>query len=279
MGSSEFDFKPLLNAFKFGFTDKFGLANAIFKDTAPKNLNGENLGKFGEFNLAFHVGDEFENVLKNRFKLANLLGLELRNLIFMNQIHSDKICVVDEKFMAEFGAKFDKFFEFGEFKSENLQSEFVKIFPECDAMITNLKGVCLCVMVADCSPVLLFDEMNGVVGVAHAGRNGVMQKIVTKTALKMNEIYGSKICDLSVIVGANIKGECYEVGEEMDLGEFNAFKNGDKFDMNLALKAEFSELGIKKFTFSDECSHCENHLYSYRRDGVTGRFCGFAVTV
>ncbi|MDA3052843.1 polyphenol oxidase family protein [Campylobacter sp. JMF_01 NE2] len=276
MGSGEFDFKPLLNAFKFGFTDKFGLANAIFKDTVPKNLNGENLGKFGKFNLAFHVGDEFENVLKNRFKLANLLGLELRNLIFMNQIHSDKICVVDEKFMVEFGAKFDKFFEFGKFKSENLQSEFVKIFPECDAMVTNLHGVGLCVMVADCSPVLLLDEKSGAVGVAHAGRNGVMQKIVTKTAFKMSECYGSKICDLSVIVGANIGGECYEVGE-MDLGEFNAFKRGDKFDMNLALKSEFRELGIKKFTFSDECSHCENYLYSYRRDGVTGRFCGFVV--
>ena len=276
MGSGEFDFKPLLNAFKFGFTDKFGLANAIFKDTAPKNLNGENLGKFGKFNLAFHVGDEFENVLKNRFKLANLLGLELRNLIFMNQIHSDKICVVDEKFMAEFGTKFDKFFEFGEFKSENLQSEFVKIFPECDAMITNLRGVCLCVMVADCSPVLLLDEIGGAVGVAHAGRAGVTQKIVTKTAIKMSEIYGSKISDLSVIVGANIRGSCYEVGN-LDLGEFERFKCGNKFDMNLALKSEFGELGIKKFEFSKFCTHCENHLYSYRRDGATGRFCGFVM--
>ena len=278
MGSGEFDFKPLLNAFKFGFTDKFGLANAIFKDTAPKNLNGENLGKFGKFNLAFHVGDKFENVLKNRFKLANLLGLELQNLIFMNQIHSDKICVVDEKFMAEFGAKFDKFFEFGEFRDfgEKTQGEFVKIFPECDALVTNLKGVCLCVMVADCSPVLLLDEKSGAVGVAHAGRAGITQKIVTKTAIKMSECYGTKICDLSVIVGANIRGSCYEVSD-LDLGEFNAFKRGDKFDMNLALKAEFTELGIKKFTFSKFCTHCENHLYSYRREKQTGRFCGFVV--
>ncbi|MBQ3674268.1 MAG: laccase domain-containing protein, partial [Campylobacter sp.] len=110
------------------------------------------------------------------------------------------------------------------------------------------------------------------------GRAGVTQKIVTKTAIKMSEIYGTKICDLSVIVGTNIKGECYEV-RDLDLGEFNAFKRGDKFDMNLALKAEFSELGIKKFKFSKFCTHCENSLYSYRRDGVTGRFCGFAVTV
>ena len=276
MGSGEFDFKPLLNAFKFGFTDRFGVrfADAISWDTAPKNLTNlknENSGKFGEFNLALHVGDDFENVLKNRFKLANLLGLPLRNLIFMNQIHSDKICVINSEFLGEFHAKFDKF------KEQN-RAEFLQIFPECDAMITNLKGVGLCVMVADCSPVILVDETNGAVGVAHAGRAGICQKIVTKTAEKMSEIYGTKIADLSVLVGANIKGECYEVGE-MDLGEFNAFKRGNKFDMNLALKAEFGELGIKKFEFSKFCTHCENSLYSYRQDGVTGRFCGFVVTV
>ena len=74
MGSGKFDFKPLLNAFKFGFTDKFGVN---FADIAPKNLNGENLGKFGKFNLAFHVGDEFENVLKNRLKLKKQLRSKL----------------------------------------------------------------------------------------------------------------------------------------------------------------------------------------------------------
>ena len=271
MGSGEFDFKPLLNAFKFGFTDRFGVsfADAISWDTAPKNLTTQNLAKFGEFNLAFHVGDEFERVLKNRLKFANLLNLPLQNLIFMNQIHSDKICVVDEKFLCEFHAKFAKFAKFD-------NAEFIKIFPECDAMVTNLRGVGLSVMVADCSPVLLFDEKNGAVGVAHAGRAGICQKIVTKTALKMSEIYGTKICDLSVIVGANIKGECYEVGD-LDLGEFERFKKEDKFDMNLALKSEFNELGISKFAFSKFCTHCENHLYSYRRDGVTGRFCGFAM--
>ena len=274
MGSGEFDFKSLLNAFKFGFTDKFGVsfADAISWDTAPRNLANlthENLAKFGEFNLAFHVGDKFERVLKNRLKFANLLNLPLQNLIFMNQIHSDKICVVDEKFLCEFHAKFAKFAKFD-------NAEFIKIFPECDAMVTNLRGVGLSVMVADCSPVLLFDEKNGAVGVAHAGRAGICQKIVTKTALKMSEIYGTKICDLSVIVGANIKGECYEVGD-LDLGEFERFKKEDKFDMNLALKSEFNELGISKFAFSKFCTHCENHLYSYRRDGVTGRFCGFAM--
>ena len=274
MGSGKFDFKPLLGRFKFGFTNRFGVsfADAISWDTAPRNLANlthENSDKFGEFNLAFHVGDEFENVLKNRLKFANLLNLPLRNLIFMNQIHSDKICVINSEFLGEFHAKFDKF------KEQN-GAEFLQIFPECDALVTNLKGVCLCVMVADCSPVLLLDEKSGAVGVAHAGRAGITQKIVTKTALKMSEIYGSKISDLGVIVGANIKGSCYEVGN-LDLGEFERFKCGDKFNMNLALKSEFSELGIKKFKFSKFCTHCENSLYSYRRERETGRFCGFVV--
>ena len=146
----------------------------------------------------------------------------------------------------------------------------------CDAMITDLSGVCLCVMVADCSPIILLDEIGGAIGVAHAGRNGVCQKILTKTAIKMSECYGTKISDLAVFVGANIKGSCYEVGD-LDLGEFERFKNENKFDMNLALKAEFDELGIKNYKFSQICTHCENSLYSYRRDHQTGRFCGFAM--
>ena len=245
-----------------------------------------NLSKFDKFNLAFHVGDDFRNAWQNRIKFAQILGVELGNLIFMNQVHGDQICVVDSEFLGKFRAKFDKFVDkfnkFSALDSQNqanltkINDEFLGIFPVCDAMITDLGGVGLCVMVADCSPVILIDEKNGAIGVAHAGRNGVIKKIVTKTAMKMSEIYGSKFSDLAVFVGTNIKGSCYEVGD-MDLGEFECFKNGGKFDMDLALRAELKELKINKFAFSNVCSHCDQNYFSYRRDKDTGRFCGFVL--
>ena len=243
-----------------------------------------NLSKFDKFNLAFHVGDDFRNTWQNRIKFAQILGVELGNLIFMNQVHGDQICVVDSEFLGKFRAKFnkfvDKFNKFSAFGSQNqanlINDEFLGIFPVCDAMITDLGGVGLCVMVADCSPVILIDEKNGAIGVAHAGRNGVIKKILSKTAMKMSEIYGSKFSDLAVFVGTNIKGSCYEIGD-LGLGEFERFKNGGKFDMDLALRAELKELKINKFAFSNVCSHCDQNHFSYRRDKNTGRFCGFVL--
>ena len=191
-------------------------------------LGGVSEGKFSSLNLGDHVGDNLADVIKNREILAKNLGV--RQLKFMKQIHSDKVFVL-----------------------ENEDDEL----PECDAVVTNLSDVGVCVLVADCSPVVMIDEKRGVICVAHAGRAGVTLKICTKAVTLMSEKFGSKADEMSVFVGANIKGGCYEVGE-LDLGEFNA-------------------LGVKNLNFSEVCTHCDERYFSYRRDGVCGRFCGFAV--
>ena len=210
-------------------------------------LGGVSEGKFSSLNLGDHVGDEPRDVIKNREILAQNLGV--KKLKFMKQVHSDKVFVL-----------------------ENEDDEL----PECDAVITNLSSVGICVLVADCSPVVMIDEKRGVICVAHAGRAGVTLKICTKAFVIMSEKFGSKADEMSVFVGANIKGGCYEVGE-LDLGEFNTYKIGRNFDMNAALRDEFSALGVKNLNFSEVCTHCDERYFSYRRDGVCGRFCGFAV--
>ena len=210
-------------------------------------LGGVSEGKFSSLNLGDHVGDNLADVIKNREILAQNLGV--KKLKFMRQIHSDKV-----------------------FLLENEDDEL----PECDAVVTDLSGVGICVLVADCSPIVMIDEKHGVICVAHAGRAGVTLKICTKAFGLMSEKFGSNADEISVFVGANIKGGCYEVGE-LDLGEFNIYKIGRNFDMNAALRDEFSALGVKNLSFSDICTHCDERYFSYRRDGVCGRFCGFAV--
>ena len=210
-------------------------------------LGGVSEGKFSSLNLGDHVGDNLADVIKNREILAQNLGV--KKLKFMKQIHSDKVFIL-----------------------ENEDDEL----PECDAVITNLSDIGICVLVADCSPVVMIDEKHGVICVAHAGRAGVTLKICTKAFVIMSEKFGSKADEMSVFVGANIKGGCYEVGE-LDLGEFNTYKIGRNFDMNAALRDEFSALGVKNLNFSEVCTHCDERYFSYRRDGVCGRFCGFAV--
>ena len=139
-------------------------------------LGGVSEGQFSSLNLGDHVGDEPRDVIKNREILARNLGV--RQLKFMKQIHSDKV-----------------------FALENEEDEL----PECDAVITNLSDVGICVLVADCSPVVMIDERRGAICVAHAGRAGVMLKICTKAVMLMSEKFGSRAGEMSVFVGANIK--------------------------------------------------------------------------
>ncbi len=212
-------------------------------------FGGASDGEYKGLNLAGHVGDLPANVAKNREILASALGIAPFNLKFMRQIHSNRVEIL-----------------------RNLDDEL----PPCDGVITALRGVALCVLVADCSPVLISDERRGTVAAVHAGRAGVTGKICTNAVNLMASEFGCEAGDLRVFVGANIKARNYEVGE-LDLGEFNRYKKEGKFDMEAALRDEFAQLGVGRAEFDPRCTFETGELFSYRRDGVTGRFCGFAM--
>lgn len=212
-------------------------------------FGGVSDGAYEGLNLGDHVGDLPANVAKNREILAEQIGVVPSNLKFMRQIHSNRVEIL-----------------------RNLDDEL----QPCDGVITALRGVVLCVLVADCSPVLIADERRGVVAAVHAGRAGVTGKICTNAVNLMSSEFGCEAGDLRVFVGANIKARNYEVGE-LDLGTFNRYKNGGKFDMEAALRDEFAALGVKRVEFDPRCTFETKELFSYRRDGVTGRFCGFAM--
>ena len=212
-------------------------------------FGGVSDGAHEGLNLADHVGDLPANVAKNREILAEQIGAAPDNLKFMNQIHSNRVEIL-----------------------RNFNDEL----PPCDGVITALRGIALCVLVADCSPVLIADERRGVVAAVHAGRAGVTGKICTNAVNLMASGFGCEAGDLRVFVGANIKARNYEVGE-LDLAEFNRYKKEGKFDMEAALRDEFTALGVERVEFDPRCTFETQGLFSYRRDGVTGRFCGFAM--
>ena len=212
-------------------------------------FGGVSDGAYEGLNLAGRVGDLPQNVAKNREILAEQIGVAPSNLKFMRQIHSNRVEIL-----------------------RDLKDEL----PPCDGVITALRGVALCVLVADCSPVLIADEGRGVVAAVHAGRAGVTGKICTNAVNSMASEFGCEASDLRVFVGANIKARNYEVGE-LDLAEFNRYKNGGKFDMEAALRDEFAQLGVGRAEFDPRCTFETGELFSYRREGVTGRFCGFII--
>lgn len=217
----------------FGFSSRFG---------------GVSKAPFDTLNLGFHTGDAAAAVAKNRELLKR--EIKAHSLVFMEQIHSDYVLEVT---------------------SENL-NDFAKTAPKCDALFTRLLNVGLCVMVADCAPIIVSDEKQGIIAAIHAGRAGVCAKILSKCVAQMK----SEPKDLKIIIGAHIKGSCYEIGD-MNLGEFNAYKNGGFFDITAALRAEINALGVKNYEISEICSHCDKNYFSYRRDGKTGRFAGWVI--
>ncbi|WP_373034877.1 peptidoglycan editing factor PgeF [Sulfurimonas sp.] len=215
---------------------------------------------YDSLNLAFHVGDDPLVVTRNHDILASELGYDRRTLVHMKQIHSNIVHVVDAK---------DKF--------DNP--------PACDALISNKKNTPLMVMVADCSPILFYDDRKKVIAVAHAGRQGAFKNIVQNVINTFTNIYDSHTENIFVSIGSDIGVCCYEVGYEiyeeakkLNL-DYAVEKRDDSFylDVNKILMTQLLTSAIKEENIEilNECTCCKNDKYfSYRADGITGRFAG-----
>ncbi|MFW2590821.1 peptidoglycan editing factor PgeF [Aliarcobacter butzleri] len=204
-------------------------------------------------NLAYHVGDIKENVDKNRQKLALKYDYKDENLCYMNQIHSANVVVVDEN--------------------------SPKYIDNCDALITKTKNLPLMVMVADCIPILMFDEIKGVIAAIHAGRNSTFLKISEITAKEMIENFSCKIENIKVIMGPSIQKCCYEVNDELknivEKSFGKEFVIGNNIDLQGINKKLLENLGIKNIEISSICTKCSNKpFFSYRKEKNTGRFAG-----
>ncbi len=216
--------------------------------------NGVSQGPHKSLNLALHVGDSSEDVAKNREILSKKAGTT--NLVFMDQIHSDNI--------------------------ETITNKATNRVLKTDGIITNIKDIALCVMVADCIPILFYDETKKVIAAAHAGRDGVRQKIANKLIQKMVKEFSCKVKDIKVYIGPSIKSCCYEVKNDVTDGfEKYLIFRGKKIYLDIVQKCidDIKEIGVKEENIetSSVCTCCDKDYFSYRRDGKTGRFCGVIV--
>lgn len=211
-------------------------------------------------NLAFHVGDDTDNVISNHKKLAKKYNYNVDALVHMKQIHSDIVHTVN--------------------KNDNFNNP-----PTCDALITNKKNIPLMVMVADCTPIIFHDKKEGVIAVAHVGRQGAFKNIVKNTIETIKKEFNSKIEDIKADIGSSIGTCCYEVGaeiydeaKELDL-EYAIEKKENSYYLNVLkiINSQLKDSGVlqENITSSNECNCClENKYFSYRANTKTGRFAG-----
>ena len=210
-----------------------------------KRTGGASLGAFASLNLGTHVGDNLELVIKNR----EILRSEVGSVQFMNQVHGDRIALIEE---------------------------VTDEIPTADALVTGIPGIALAVMVADCIPLLLSSPES--VAAVHVGRKGLVNEVTRKTISLMRGMGASEI---TAIIGPAICGSCYEVSDDV-LQEVIAIhptaashtpQGTLALDLPTALISVLNDEGID---VSNEfvCTVESSEHFSYRRDGVTGRQAG-----
>ena len=216
---------------------------------------GVSSSPYDSFNLGDHVGDASEDVASNRQRLADVLGLAPEQFVWMEQLHTNTVTVVDGP-----------------------QSEPVEA---TDAVVTTQPGLALCVLVADCVPVLLSDHNAGVIAAAHAGRLGARNGIVKKTVEKMVEL-GANPANIQVLLGPAAAGASYEVPLEMarDVesrlpGSMTKTSKGTTgLDIRAGLVRQLLSLGVTHVDADPRDTVTDTDFFSYRREGTTGRQAG-----
>ncbi|MCV7309704.1 peptidoglycan editing factor PgeF [Mycobacterium paraffinicum] len=206
---------------------------------------------FDTFNLGDHVGDDPAAVAANRDRLAAAIGLGAERVVWMNQVHGDRVEVVDGPRSAVDGT---------------------------DALVTSTPRLALAVVTADCVPVLLGDARAGVAAAVHAGRVGAQLGVVARTVEAMLGL-GAHVEDISALLGPAVSGRNYEVPAAM-ADEVEAALPGSRtttavgtpgLDLRAGIACQLKQLGVTAIDIDPRCTVADPTLFSHRRDAPTGR--------
>ena len=127
--------------------------------------------------------------------------------------------------------------------------------PDCDALVTTERSLCLGIYVADCAAVYVADRHGRGIGLAHSGRKGTELGIVPKTIAAVCAATGADPYDLIVQISPCIRPPHYEV------------------DFAAEIRIQIAETGVRAIHDCNSCtgSNLEKY-YSYRKEeGQTGR--------
>ena len=210
---------------------------------------------FDTFNLGDHVGDDPAAVAANRKRLAAAIGLGDDGVVWMNQVHGDRVVVIDGPLEAGAGP-----------------------VDKTDALVTTTARLALAVVTADCVPVLMADARAGVVAAVHAGRVGAQKGVVARAVEAMLGA-GAHVEDVSVLLGPAVSGRNYEVPAAM-ADEVEAVLPGSRtttargtpgLDLRAGIAGQLTGLGITAIDVDPRCTVEDRNLFSHRRDAPTGR--------
>lgn len=215
----------------------------------------------GDGNVSLAVGTPDPQA---RARLAASVGVRPTDLVFMQQIHGDRVAVVDAR-------------DRGRGLTDHDDG-----MPAVDALVTFAPGLALAVQVADCVPVLLADPGRAVAAV-HAGRGGVVAGVVGAALATMDP---PDVREVEAVIGPAIGGCCYEVGGAMADAVSTAVPaaraattwDAPSLDLPAAVVSQLHAAGVERVARVGGCTRCSGERwFSHRRAPGVGRQAGVVV--
>ena len=211
-------------------------------------IGGVSKGIYRSLNCGIGSLDNKKNVLKNLNIVSKKIGCKNKNLIILKQKHSDKFYIARKINKKRISA---------------------------DGVITRSKNLALCILTADCAPLLIYDPKKKIIAAAHLGWKGAYKKIAIKIFNKLLKL-GSKKEDLIVAIGPCISNKNYEVQKDFKRKFYNqskensAFfklkKNKIYFSLNEYIFNQISNYGIKNIDIiRKDTFNKKNKFFSARR--------------
>jgi hypothetical protein len=185
-----------------------------------------------------------ENITENRYKFFKNLGVDVDQLISMEQVHGANVAQLEKK------------------ETDHVDG--------VDGLLTQEKNIILGVETADCVPVFAYNTFTNNVGVAHAGWRGIESSVIESFVNKFSD----KPENLFISIGPHIQSCCFEVKSDVQ-EKFTKYPQAVKLDfgkfyisLSQIIKEKLLALGVhtENIQISKECTCCNEKYFSYRRD-------------
>lgn len=207
-------------------------------------MEGASQGAFAFNNIAVHVGDDPDHVARNRAAVVARVGYPV---VYTRAAHSSEVRYVDQA---------------------------VPDVPGVDGLFTDQPGVALAAQGADC--VMVAVSAGEWIAAVHCGWKGLVRGVVPAVLDALQDA-GAELTDAQAHLGPAICGHCYEVdaGRAAEVADVSpeavvTTPTGQGVDVRAGVLAQLRLASIDA-TVDSRCTYEDPRLFSYRRDGQTGR--------
>jgi len=199
---------------------------------------------------------------KERFDAAKefceTLKIPIGHLILAKQVHSSHIATVSDKIVGR-----------------------LKLFPDCDGLMTRSKNISIGVLSADCVPLLFYVPSSQTIAAAHAGWRGLQKELPRKMVDHLIKFASADPTEIQIAIGPAIRSCCYEVKQDVaqhfsGQGDpagrpYCSLKNNKIYlDLVQIARKQLQDRGVPSDHITDTgiCTSCRNEdFFSYRLEG------------